>query len=387
MASLKQRIIGLCLVALLALSACANATPDEPQRVIAVGDVHGDFENFVTVLREIGVIDKRNRWSAGKTHFVQVGDILDRGPDSRLAMDLLQTLEKQAKRAGGQVYPLIGNHESMIMQNDFRYVHPGEYSAFADLRSKKRQERYYRATIKYIKTNTPEDEWPAFDKQFRQAWQTQYPLGFVERRAAFLPSGEYGKMVLSHSVIVKIERTLFVHGGLSLPYSEMPISEINTRARTELATPMNLGATALVNAEDGPLWYRGLARLPESEQNMAMVDQILENQQADRIVIAHTPVIGAILPRFDGKVVLVDAGMSAYYGGARSALLLEDGKAFVLQQGQKIPMPLKRADLISYLERVAPLTPKPQRVEQYLRKLEQEDSQIEQPANAEAATG
>ena len=84
------------------------------ERIVAVGDVHGGYEEFTAVLRMAGVIDAANRWTGGKTHLVQTGDIPDRGPDSRKAFDLLMTLEREAKKAGGQVHALIGNHEAMM---------------------------------------------------------------------------------------------------------------------------------------------------------------------------------------------------------------------------------------------------------------------------------
>src|SRR6478672_1717349 len=76
-------------------------------RVVAVGDVHGDFDAFVTILRSAGIIDAKNRWTGGASHLVQIGDVLDRGADSRKAMDLLMSLEKQASKAGGRVHALI----------------------------------------------------------------------------------------------------------------------------------------------------------------------------------------------------------------------------------------------------------------------------------------
>ena len=48
-------------------------------RVVAIGDVHGSYPEFLAVLRLAGLIDQKDRWSGGKTHFVQTGDILDRG--------------------------------------------------------------------------------------------------------------------------------------------------------------------------------------------------------------------------------------------------------------------------------------------------------------------
>ncbi len=69
-------------------------------RVVAIGDIHGAYDNFVAVLKSAELVDAELRWTGGKTHLVQTGDVLDRGPDSRKSMDLLMDLEKQAKRAG-----------------------------------------------------------------------------------------------------------------------------------------------------------------------------------------------------------------------------------------------------------------------------------------------
>ncbi len=104
------------------------------ERVVAVGDVHGAFDNFVAILRAAQVIDNRNRWSGRRTVLVQTGDILDRGPDSRKAIDLLRRLERDAQRAGGRVVSLLGNHELMRLISDWRYVSAGEIEAFRNWR-------------------------------------------------------------------------------------------------------------------------------------------------------------------------------------------------------------------------------------------------------------
>jgi hypothetical protein len=63
------------------------------QRIVAIGDIHGDHERFVAALKLCRIIDDKSSWIAGKTHLVQTGDILDRGPDSKKVMDLLMQLE------------------------------------------------------------------------------------------------------------------------------------------------------------------------------------------------------------------------------------------------------------------------------------------------------
>src|SRR5210317_2365293 len=100
-------------------------------RVVAIGDLHGDYGQYIRVMESAGLIDKRGKWSGGQTHLVQTGDITDRGADSRKIIDHLVKLSKQAKKKGGYVHLLIGNHETMNVIGDLRYVSPGEYAAFA----------------------------------------------------------------------------------------------------------------------------------------------------------------------------------------------------------------------------------------------------------------
>src|SRR5205085_9388503 len=101
----------LFLTAILLLRVCGPALAQDTwtgvDRVVAIGDVHGDFERFTAVLRSAELIDEDGNWTGGTTHLVQVGDVLDRGPDSREAMDLLMKLEPQAAKAGGYVHALI----------------------------------------------------------------------------------------------------------------------------------------------------------------------------------------------------------------------------------------------------------------------------------------
>jgi hypothetical protein len=68
------------------------------ERVIAIGDLHGDYGRYVHVMKSAGLIDKGGKWSGAKTHLVQTGDITDRGADSRKIIDHLLKLSKQAKR-------------------------------------------------------------------------------------------------------------------------------------------------------------------------------------------------------------------------------------------------------------------------------------------------
>ena len=94
-------------------------SPKKPKQVIVVGDVHGQFEPFVKLLRYAGVVDEQLNWSAGHNRLVQMGDILDRGPASRKVDDLLDKIQKQALAAEGEVVRLVGNHELEPLLSNF----------------------------------------------------------------------------------------------------------------------------------------------------------------------------------------------------------------------------------------------------------------------------
>lgn len=48
------------------------------RRIVAVGDLHGDFGNARKVLEMSGVVDKAGKWTGDVDFFVQTGDIIDR---------------------------------------------------------------------------------------------------------------------------------------------------------------------------------------------------------------------------------------------------------------------------------------------------------------------
>src|ERR1700676_4363699 len=149
--SAKHLCVFFTLVLALPAGTWARPTnvPAGPESVVAIGDVHGDFDDFVTILRRTGLTDQQNHWTGGKTTFVQVGDQIDRGPKSREVMDLMMALEKEASQAGGRVVSLLGNHEVMNIMGDLRYVTPANYASFADSNSPQRQKSAYDDFVKW----------------------------------------------------------------------------------------------------------------------------------------------------------------------------------------------------------------------------------------------
>jgi hypothetical protein len=284
------------------------------ERIVAVGDVHGAYDRFVEILTTAGLLDARQRWSGGRTHLVQLGDVVDRGPDSRKTLDLLKRLPGEARRAGGAVHLLLGNHEIMRMLGDLRYVVPGEYQAFVTGTS----ERVRRTFL------------DALDKPLREQLADETPLGQVEMRVAFGEEGEYGEWLRTLNVAMKINGILFVHGGISSDLEGMSCDALNRAVRQELTTDLdktrNAPLETLSAGENGPVWYRGLAQEPAEFE--PKVDEMLAKQKARAIVVGHTLAPGGrIGVRFGGKVIQIDTGMQPAYveNGRASALEIRGG--------------------------------------------------------------
>ncbi|KAK9124625.1 hypothetical protein Sjap_014227 [Stephania japonica] len=104
------------------------------RRIFAVGDLHGDLAQARSALRMAGVLssDGQDMWTGGDSVLVQVGDILDRGEDEIAILSLLRSLGIQAEGNGGAVFQVNGNHETMNVEGDFRYVDPGAFEECLD---------------------------------------------------------------------------------------------------------------------------------------------------------------------------------------------------------------------------------------------------------------
>lgn len=313
------------------------------ERIVAVGDVHGAFDQFVAILRAAGIIDGRNRWSGRRAVLVQTGDVLDRGPDSRKALDLLRKLEGEAQRAGGRVYALIGNHELMRLVSDWRYVSQGETEAFRNGDSVDLRERALTVFSAEAEKNAKAVGKPFDPAAYREQFMKEIPLGSLEMRFAFEAKGEYGQWVRQRAAVARINGILFLHGGISEPVSMMGCEGVNAAVRKDLLSlpvPLEQVASLFSASETGPLWYRGLASEPESSLGPTL-DVILERMQARGVVIGHTTVPGKITPRLGGRVILIDTGMvngEFYPGGVASALELHGDKATAIYLDRKEPL-------------------------------------------------
>jgi 3',5'-cyclic AMP phosphodiesterase CpdA len=309
----------------------AAPSPPAPQRIVAIGDLHGDHRAWRDVATAAGLMDRNGRWTGGRTVVVQTGDIVDRGPDSLKIIRELRRLETEAPRAGGRVIALVGNHEAMNVTGDLRYVHPGEYAAFRGPRSQALRDRYYSKHRRSIEDTARAGDPKLTDDQIRAAWERATPLGMIEHRQAWRPSGDVGAWVIRNPAVLKLADLLFVHGGVSGAYAELSIDEMNRRVAEALAA-QDESDDAIINDPNGPLWYRGLVAREGAVPGEAerAIDQelteVLRKQGARAIVIGHTPALKGVVISQAGRLVQIDTGISAHYGGAVSYLEIIGGR-------------------------------------------------------------
>ena len=317
----------------------------ELPRIVAAGDFHGDYDAFESVITGAGLVDETGKWKAGDTIFIQLGDLPDRGPDTRQIITELRALQSEAEAAGGKVIVLVGNHEALLMTGDYRYLHPGEIEAYQTEESEAERARVWeqnRSSARILPVDRGSDAGVS-EADFRAAWETRTPLGLVELAEAWSPNGEVGDWVDELPAVVVLGDSLFVHGGLSALYSGFTVDEINAAVAAAL-TAQTRDELAIINDPNGPMWYRELHRGPGEVMYFGALgpltieeelDMLLENFQVNRIVVGHTPSVKGIAVAHDKRVIRIDTGMSAAYGGVYSFLEIEDDVITAWNDGEE----------------------------------------------------
>ncbi len=332
-----------------------------PNKVVAIGDIHGAYDRFNAILKELKLIDDSDNWIGGNTYLVSLGDLIDRGEGSRQVLDLMIKIQKQAPESGGLVLQVLGNHELMVTTGDLRYVSVEEYAAFKDDETAQ-QRTDLLAQYKFENPDMAEDE-------LLTKFTKEYPPGYVALVNAFSPKGKYGRWLRTALPVIKVNDSLFAHGGLSTDLAGMELAEINKMVKpiweyqdivqslqSKKVLPLTTNywtRTEYLNnkllpyaekkkknsnarmpswakhfvrlyqleesafSDRSPMWYRGNAYChPYSES--FNTEGLLKSLDAKRIVVGHTPLYKQVRSRLDGQVILADTGMlkKAYNGNA-----------------------------------------------------------------------
>lgn len=257
-----------------------------PEKTLVVSDLHGRLDAFAALLTGNGVTDDDYSWTFGTNRLVFIGDILDRGRDDNGIAWLLYKLQEEAKRVGGEVVFLQGNHEDLVLKNDLRYVHK-EHLAFADTMGISYADLYGAHTV-------------------LGAWIRNSPLIFV--------NGDF----------------LFVHAGMSpvMVDQEYSVEEINQLVQEYIGYPTKEKKelhprNEVLFGRDGPLWYRGLVfdseKYPPIDSDD--LDKVLQYYDVKHIVVGHSEV-KEIEERYDRRVYAVNVKHAKNFKKNRTAGLM-----------------------------------------------------------------
>jgi len=260
-------------------------------RIVAVGDIHGDYEHLISILEHAKLIDEEKNWIGKNSILVQMGDLMNRGNDTMKVYDTMLNLREQAQQKGGIVHLLMGNHDILELQGNHYFTADKDYEAFG---------------------------------------------GLAGREEAFGPTGKYGQFIRQEmNMTLVVGDTIYAHAGVAPEHVTEGVDKLNEHAREVLLdTPSveDLYQLFLKNASHpihndpvfdkagtGPTWMRDFANNPES-QMCSQLEKTLELTNTKRMIVGHTvQSFGKIRTKCHNKLILIDIGISrciagGYYG-------------------------------------------------------------------------
>jgi hypothetical protein len=309
------------------------------KKLVAIGDIHGDLPAAIKALKLAKVIDpyipnnttdiNKIHWVGGKTVVVQLGDQIDRVRPGKLINDLcpsndseinqdegsdlkiiylFEKLHTEAMKAGGALFSILGNHELMNVDGDFRYVSPKEFKEFGTF----------------------------FKEDSNLCKQQNLPYGYLSRLQVFKPGGIISKkLAQSRYSILQVGSWLFVHGGITPKLaSEYTIDNVNRYIQDWLMGHDDIQTLTNVKKiyhrdddENSPFWSRKLSDCDEwnnssSSNEFYKTLDILNkknrtNNSIKGMILGHSPQYmynKGLNSACNNRLWRVDVGMSRAFG-------------------------------------------------------------------------
>ena len=294
------------------------------RRLIAIGDLHGDFLAMVRSLELAGVCDGSGKWIGGSAVVVQVGDVLDRGDSEIAILRKLRALKRQAREQGGDVITMNGNHEIMNVMGDFRYATPGAFEECRLYEEKRRS-----------KAGKDGDEKRVVDVEMALGEDEDGLAGVRARQKLFSPGGEIAKWLAKQpTVLVVDDGTVFAHAGIDLSHVEYGFERINREVSLWMQGKIKMPPKQVLES-DGVVWTRDYGGKDAGVQYEAKacrrLGAALDAAEAKRLVIGHTPQSTGVTSGCKGAVWRVDVGASrGIYGNAAQVIEVVGGRVRVL---------------------------------------------------------
>ncbi|XP_020583182.1 shewanella-like protein phosphatase 1 [Phalaenopsis equestris] len=295
------------------------------RKIIAIGDLHGDLAQTRSALEMAGVLcsDGSDTWIGGETVVVQLGDILDRGEDEIAILSLLRSLDIQAKSSGGAVFQINGNHETMNVEGDFRFVDPGAFDESIDfIEYLDEHQNWEEAFVGWIGVSERWKEDRKSSQDHRNPWNLiKRKKGIVARSSLLRPGGLLSCELARHAVILKVDDWVFCHGGLLPHHVAYGIDKMNQE--------VSYWMQGLYEDKDSPqipfiatrgydsvVWNRLYSRDTTDIEYMSwrissILEETLQAVGAKTMVVGHTPQFNGANSKYNKRIWCIDVGMSS----------------------------------------------------------------------------
>lgn len=270
-------------------------------RIIVIGDIHGDINILYKCLLIGKVINKDLEWIGGETVVVQVGDQIDScrydginscNDKNNYKLDeandinilyFMTLLHEKALKQGGAVYSLLGNHELMNVMGESTYVSYNNNNMFNN----------YMIDGKIIKD------------------------GMTARKILFSPGNKLSTfLACTRKIALIIGNYLFVHAGI-VPQmiNKYKIDDLNKLLTLflldELKDP-HIFQDVIMSSKYSPLWTREFGNVNMTQEKCNELMEPIETiYKVGRIIVGHTPQLKKGITKIcNNRIILTDVGMS-----------------------------------------------------------------------------
>lgn len=312
-------------------------------RLIAVGDLHGDLTKARRAFRLAGLINDKDGWTGGTTTVVQVGDLLDRGDAELALLFWMERLRRQAAAAGGALHVLNGNHETMNVAGQYRYVTRGAMHSFRDWLHRHTMETALKAhcgcTASAAGLHTLLREQREAEHGGGQPHTFPPNAAAAARTAALRPGGEVTKRFFApNPVVLQVGSTLFAHGGVLTRHVDYGLERINKEAQEWMLTGQADSKPKFLSGRNAVVWSRHYSAHDGARCDCDQLKAVLARLPgAQRMVVGHTIQEGGITSACEGRVLRIDVGLSRGCGDGSPEVLeiLDDTVVRRLSEAQQ----------------------------------------------------
>eukprot|EP00053_Salpingoeca_punica_P005906 m.57297 g.57297 ORF g.57297 m.57297 type:complete len:384 (-) comp13449_c0_seq1:229-1380(-) len=274
----------------------STAQVPKAKRLVAIGDLHGDFEKSILQFKVAGLINDKGDWIGKDTVCVQVGDVLDRGDDEIKLMLWLEKLKHEAAAAGGALHVINGNHETLTVQGRFRYATRGSRQRFDEWLKWYEIGRRLKALCQ---RGEPHPLQPVPDS-VPEKWRSRF--------VAMRPGGPLAtRFIGGQRTVLAVGKTLFVHGGILPQHLDIGLDRINKETQAWIMGRPGSHMPDYLKYRDAVVWARDYS--DEEKPDCELLRKVLARAGFSRMVVGHTIQTG-INAACDGMVIRVDVGSS-----------------------------------------------------------------------------